>query len=121
MESGVEKRFLMSHLDKLTIVGDVPREGREGRFFERLSKPRPTECEVCGKELTDLVSIAIGTGLTCRSPMLDAQRAQQNEQLLAFFEKILGDDRAAASVAMDEHRTDEEAARFLIWIYDLDV
>jgi hypothetical protein len=121
MESGAEKRFLTSHFHKLSIVEDVPREGRDGQFLERISRPRPTECEVCGKELTDLVSVAIGVGPHCRCLTLGAQRARIGEQLSSSLEKLCSGDQEAASAAVDEMMNDEERARFLIWIYELAV
>jgi len=121
MGEGVKKQFLLSYLHKFAIVQDVMRSGREGRMLMRLSKPRPVSCDRCEKPLTDLVSIAIGLGPSCRTPRLDAQKARWAERYEAWFETRQGADEEAASAAFDDIRNDEEAARFLIWLHGLDV
>ena len=99
----------------MEIVEDVQRGGRGGRFLERLSEPRPVDCESCGKPLTDLVSIAIGKGPECRSKAIRAQNKRLDEQRPSLLEEV----RAGEEGAIDKLRDDEEAAKFTIWIHGL--
>jgi hypothetical protein len=102
MESGAQKQFLLSHLGKFTIVRDVERDGQWGRLLEGLSQPRPRDCESCGRPLTDLVSIAVGLGPSCRSKLIERQqrraRAAREADDIAGYLSLLDDETTAQTI-----------------------